>query len=134
MTIQWTADLVVGINSIDTQHRELFLRVNSLLDVASGGNGNQKTKEVILFLCDQVMACFSLEEKFMAQYRYPLANCHQVEHDRFIEDLTHLTHGYDAKGASTYLVMGIQRRVCNWLIDHIDKSDRALGNYLKARL
>jgi len=37
MAIEWTNDLATGVSEIDYQHKELFRRINSLLDACREG-------------------------------------------------------------------------------------------------
>lgn len=37
MPIEWTQDLAVGVKIIDEQHKEIFRRVDSLLDACKAG-------------------------------------------------------------------------------------------------
>ncbi len=134
MPVQWTPDLSVGVNLIDDQHKELFKRVNQLLEATSQGKGKDEIGKTLQFLSDYVVTHFGTEEKAMIQHGYGGIAAHKAEHLAFLRDFGDLAKGYDSQGASTSLVLSLQRRVVDWLINHIGKSDKALGAFLKTKL
>ena len=62
MAIEWTEDLATGVNKIDNQHKELFKRINNLLEACNQGRGKNEVEKVIKFLDDYVIIHFSEEE------------------------------------------------------------------------
>ena len=50
MSIVWTDDLATGVDAIDIQHKELFKRIDNLLDSCRLGKGRDELKNVIQFL------------------------------------------------------------------------------------
>ncbi|MHB9035807.1 MAG: hemerythrin domain-containing protein, partial [Armatimonadota bacterium] len=58
MAVQWTPDLAVGVREIDDQHRELFKRVNDLLEAMSKGKGRDEIAKVVAFLGNYVVTHF----------------------------------------------------------------------------
>lgn len=75
--IEWLDQYSVGVESIDNQHKELFARINKLLDACSQGEGKKVLPEVLDFLGDYVVFHFSTEEKYMKEYLYPPLCCSQ---------------------------------------------------------
>lgn len=45
MAIEWTDELATGVNKIDNQHKELFKRINNLLDACNQGKGKDEVKK-----------------------------------------------------------------------------------------
>ncbi len=134
MAVQWTPDLAVGVSLIDDQHKELFKRIDQLLQASSQGRGKDEVGKLIQFLSDYVVTHFGTEEKAMVQHGYGGITGHKGEHLAFLRDFGDLAKSYETQGASTTLVIAIQRRVIDWLNKHIRQSDKALGAYLKTRL
>ena len=58
VAIEWTADLATGVDEIDNQHKELFQRINNLLEACNHGKGKEEVKKVISFLEDYVITTF----------------------------------------------------------------------------
>jgi len=52
MPFEWTQNLSIGVAEIDNQHKELFKRINNLLDAISQGKGKQELFAVLEFLED----------------------------------------------------------------------------------
>lgn len=65
MAIEWTQDLSTGSDEIDNQHKELFRRINSLLDACNQGKGREEIGKTVQFLEDYVITHFSAEEEYM---------------------------------------------------------------------
>ncbi|MGE5620693.1 MAG: bacteriohemerythrin [Sphingomonadaceae bacterium] len=133
MPVQWTSDLSVGVALIDDQHKELFKRVNQLLEATSHGKGKEEIGRIVQFLGEYVVTHFGTEEKAMIQHGYGGIATHKAEHLAFLKDFEDLAKSYQTQGTSTSLVLALQRRVVDWLINHIGKSDKALGTFLKSK-
>jgi hemerythrin len=134
MDLQWTPDLSVGVDEIDDQHKELFQRLNNLRIAMSQGKGRTEIGKTVKFLEDYVVAHFATEEKRMERYEYPAFSAHKAEHEAFIKDFSNFKkklENIDTQGGITsFLVIEMQRRLYDWLINHIGRIDKALGNYL----
>ncbi len=72
MSIEWNDNLTSGSPEIDTQHKELFHRINRLLAaLETGGVDRQEISNVIQYLSDYVVYHFGNEEKYMARSPIP---------------------------------------------------------------
>ncbi|AEE95232.1 bacteriohemerythrin [Mahella australiensis] len=134
MAIQWDQSLSVGIDEIDNQHKELFSRVNALLDACNQGKGKQVVGEIIDFLGDYVVTHFGAEERYMQQYGYPDYDAHKAMHDGFIDSFSELKKKFESEGPGIQLVLLTNRTVVDWLINHIGNTDKALGGFLKTKM
>jgi hemerythrin len=136
--LQWTPDLSVGSNEIDDQHKELFSRINDLRSAMSQGKGRAEISKTTKFLEDYVVTHFGTEEKLMARHDYPDAAAHKARHTEFIKDFTDLKRKLEQlesqQAVTSFLVIDIQRRLVEWLMNHIGKVDKALGSYLSSRV
>lgn len=133
MSIQWTADLSVGVDSIDAQHKQLFKIVNDLLDAMRVGKGKGEVAKVLGFLESYVIEHFGAEERAMAQQQYPGYAGHKAEHEAFIKDFLNLKGQHEAGGPNIALVIEVNNRVCTWLRNHIAHTDKALGSFIASR-
>jgi hemerythrin len=134
MGISWRDDLASGVNEIDDQHKEIFSRINSLLDAARQGKGKEDVGKVISFLGEYVVMHFGIEENYMNKFDYPEMQTHKSLHRAFVDDFLVLKGGFEKDGATSPLLIQLQHRVCDWLLSHIGKTDKALGGYLKTRM
>lgn len=134
MPVQWTDDLSVGVLEIDNQHKELFSRVNGLLDAMGDGQGKQELENVIGFLAEYVVKHFAAEEEYMLRLNYPNYEAHRGQHEAFVDDFAALKQQLETSGASTSLVIEANRRVVSWLTGHIRKTDKQLGAFMASKL
>lgn len=128
--MEWTPDLAIGVALIDAQHRELFDSVNRLLDAIEQGRGREEVASLMLFLEDYTANHFGSEEAYMRRFHYPGYPAHKAEHTGFINDFIDLREDLDANGPSADLVAKISRRVCEWLLLHIGRVDKAFAAFL----
>jgi len=134
MAVRWTPDLAVGVEVIDNQHKELFNRVDRLLEASTQGQGREEIGKLVQFLSNYVVTHFGTEEKAMVKHGYGGITAHKAEHMAFLKDFGELAKSYETQGASTALVLAVQRRVVDWLNNHIRRSDKALGAFLKTKV
>jgi hemerythrin len=130
MALTWTQDLSVGVKEIDAQHRELFKRINSLLDAMSEGKGKGEVSTLLAFLEGYVIEHFRTEEGYMVRHGYPEYHSHRALHKGFNKDLRDIKQDLETKGLSSVLVISVQRHICDWWREHVAKRDKAFGNYL----
>lgn len=133
MAIGWTEDLSVDVSEIDEQHKELFRRVNALLEACKQGKGKEEVGGVLEFLDAYVKSHFSSEEKLMLEHDYPEYINHRSQHLAFIEDVDKLGEELKERGAGLHLVVRTNQAVVDWLLRHIKKTDKAMGNYVKTK-
>ncbi len=132
--MQWTNDLSAGVEQIDSQHKELIARINTLLDAMKQGRGRAEVGQTMSFLGDYVVSHFGEEEKYMSSFCYPEIDGHKAAHKAFVSDFRQLTKGINNGEANSLTAIQVQHHVCDWLVNHICKTDKALGSYLKSRL
>lgn len=137
--MQWTKDLSVGVEKIDEQHRELFEKINNLVAAVKQSVCKYKIGDVIMFLEDYVVFHFGEEEKYMRQFGYPGYQAHKKQHDKFIENFNELKKELPklegGKNPGSYdLSVETNQVVVDWILDHIAKVDRQLGEFLKDKV
>lgn len=136
--MKWTNDLSVGVDIIDNQHKELFNRINSLVEAIKQHVCKHKISDVIQFLEDYIHTHFSLEEKFMLKYEYSGYQFHKAQHEYFKKELSVLKSELikiegGAKPGSYELSMTTNQVVVDWILDHIAKIDKELGKFLQTK-
>lgn len=131
MTFQRNGDRVTGINTIDCSHRWLFIMVDDLLSAMDEGKGRKALGKVFEYLDYYVMRLRS-EEEIMVGYNYGRYPLQKIDHRQFVRDISRLRKEYDARGATLHLVVQTQKKLCNWLSDHVKKEDKQLGAFVKS--
>jgi hemerythrin len=133
MAIEWTEDLATEVPAIDAQHKELFSRINRLLEACNQGQGRTEVGKTLSFLDDYVLIHFSTEEKIMRDLRYPGYAGHKAQHVHFISNMDSLKQQFEKEGPSVHVVLLTNHTVVDWLRSHIRKLDRDLGSFLKKK-
>ena len=133
MAFQWDGSLSVGVDSIDAQHKGIFTRVDNLLNSMSKGKGRDEIGKVVVFLADYVVKHFKEEEDLMLKHDYNGYTKQKEEHAQFIKDFANIKKEFNTNGVSTLLVVQVQNKVCNWLMNHIGNEDKKIGEFLKAK-
>lgn len=133
MAIQWTEDLSVSVSEIDDQHKEIFNRINGLLDACNHGRGKEEVNKVISFIDDYVVTHFGMEEEHMIRQGYPGYAAHKALHGEFIAKLSDLKRQVHSEGVGVHTVIATNHLVVDWFVNHIRKVDTQLGAFLKTR-
>jgi len=133
MALEWRESFSVGVKEIDNQHKELFIRVNHLLDACSKGKGKDEVTNVLDFLGSYVITHFKDEEALQLKHEYPDYGMHKELHSQFIQEVTELRTKLQTEGSTLALVLEINRKVIDWLVNHIGKYDKELGKFIQAQ-
>ena len=129
MSIEWSNTLSTGLEWQDRHHKELFKRINKLLDAMTLGYGKEELVKVFDFLDDYFVFHFEAEEQAMSKFSYPGMIAHLAEHTGFIERVSKLRDECK-KGPSAALAIKTQREVVDWLLNHIGGIDKTLGAFI----
>lgn len=127
----WNESLAIGVEQIDNQHRELFSRFDRLLKACREGQGREELNRLLEFLSDYVQEHFSAEEEFMRSSGYAELADHLGEHEVFCGKLDDLQQIYADQGAGMDLLITTNSTVLDWIIQHIRKTDRRMGEALR---
>jgi hemerythrin len=133
LAIAWDPSLAIGVDRIDAQHRELFHRIDRLLEASRSHTTASEVGAMLEFLAAYVREHFQTEEALMEAIGYPGAAEHRAEHLSFARELTDLRAQHAAEGGSALLVVRVTSRATAWLRDHIYRSDKQLGKYAAER-
>lgn len=129
----WTGDLSVGIEEIDTQHKELIDRLDKLMEAMRAGRGKAELAETVKFLEDYVVTHFWTEEKLMSETFYPEYKEHKMQHEIYTIEIKSIAEQVASDGANVKGVLRVQRSLCDWIKNHIVTVDKKLGAYLKEK-
>ena len=131
VALQWTSALSVGVPEIDSQHRELFARVDRLVEAVLHQD-RQEAIRLLGFLREYAVVHFAAEERLMEQSGYAALDAHLVEHRRFTATLRVFEADYRQHGPTADLIYRLQREAVDWLRDHVLSTDMALGRWVLA--
>jgi len=128
----WTEELEVGVETIDSQHRELFRAFNALLR-DSGSPSPEEVPWMLGFLEDYVVNHFGMEELYMRRLSYPGYLGHKNEHMAFINRFYDLRDEIDGQGSTPETADRMGRFLGDWLVHHIGEVDKELGAFMKGK-
>jgi hemerythrin len=135
MKVQWTPDLATGSSEIDSQHVELFKRIDGLLTAfAQGVVKRSEVDNTIQFLGDYVVHHFGTEEAHMTKYAYANRSAHMAQHELFVKNFGKLKDRMSKEGIGPELAEDTKQLCVDWLVNHIKFSDKALGMFLKKKI
>jgi len=134
MSVEWTKDLQTDIQEIDSQHKELFSRIDGLLNAWAGGRGLAEVETTLKFLEEYATAHFKTEERYMARYAYTNRTAHMAQHSVFVKSFEKLKKRYFQKGADAELIAETNDLIVDWFRNHIRYVDRAFALFLKLKM
>jgi hemerythrin len=132
--MEWTERLATGIATIDSQHKELFKRINNLVTAIKEQRCRPEIDGMIKFLDDYARVHFAEEEKHMREANYGGLAAQLAEHRKYLDALAGLKAQASLpriQGSSYDLSATTNQVVVDWIVDHILKLDMAFGEYLR---
>jgi len=129
--IEWTDLMSVGIKQFDDQHKILFSLLNKLYTAIAVNDEYEIQEKRITDLVIYIETHFSEEEKYFAQFNYPLREEHIREHKYFYNKVK----GYATDFYSGRVVKNIELWdfLIDWLKAHILKSDNKYKEFFLSK-
>ncbi|MFY9644458.1 MAG: bacteriohemerythrin [Terriglobales bacterium] len=128
----WNDKLSVGVNVIDDDHKKLVSLVNELYDGITAGKGKEALGKILDRLVDYTKVHFDREEQFFARTAYPAAAAHKQEHTDLTKQVLDVQAKYK-RGEVLTLSLEVMNFLKNWLVNHIQGSDKKYGPHLNAK-
>lgn len=130
--IDWSDLLSVGIDQMDDEHKELFVRINKLLSALVGGDEDYSIVEIVSFINEYIDFHFRDEEKMLERHNYPKIKEHKKLHATYEAEFAKIEEKLIQGDFDATLLIEIQDKVVNWLLNHIAKVDKQYGEYIKS--
>ena len=128
MAALWKEEYKVGIDKIDEQHRQLFDKIEQLLEIAKSGDkrsNQQKCMEIIDFLVDYTVFHFNTEEALQRERKYVSYAQHVKIHTEFKNTVQAykelLGKDFTAKTLKSFI-----GTMLAWLVNHVCVCDRKI--------
>ena len=128
--VLWNDKYRLGNAQIDMQHKKLFELVSDIVCACEEGSDVANLKKTLDFLVDYTIRHFSYEESLQLQYNYPGFSGHKKLHDDFKKTVNELVIKFTNNGSSAQLSSDVNRVVVRWLVNHIQKEDKLIGEYI----
>lgn len=123
--MEWDPKLATGIPLVDSQHREMFNRLDILLD----RNARNRVSATLEFLGEYVLRHFGCEEMMMKCGKFPDTDHHIREHQEFVARYLELKREYESGEEDMLTLMKLTSFVQSWLHEHIMTDDKAFADY-----
>ena len=124
----WSEVFATGIESIDTQHKNLFDAINRLGDCFKEKKTEAGASEALAFLSQYTQEHFLSEEEYMRVMNYPDITLHQQEHTALLSKVQNLI----VKADEGYLITAdIAIFAADWLVHHINETDMGYVRFIK---
>jgi len=130
MGIDWSDLLSVGIEKMDAEHKELFSRINDLLKGLLGQGGDFDLPHLVSRVNEYIQYHFRDEEKMLASYKYPGLNEQIKLHGIYENEFRIIEEKLRSGEFDAGLLIQIQDKIVNWLLEHIGKVDKKYGEFI----
>ncbi|OQA04086.1 MAG: Bacteriohemerythrin [Planctomycetes bacterium ADurb.Bin401] len=125
---EWTDELSIGVEKIDSQHKRLVEIINEYYEAAQSGQSEQAVREAVGKLINYAGTHFADEEKLMEEKNFPQIDLHKQMHKRLTEDVINFAE----KLAKDEKIFSLEMAVFlkGWLENHIAQTDKKIGHFL----
>lgn len=129
--LEWNDELSVFVGEIDDQHKKCVEMVNELYDSMRQESSAETLLKIVDDMKNYTEFHFTTEEKFMDQYEFSGLQEHKQEHKEFIEKVVQVEQ--DCSSGKSSLDMEVLNFLSNWLVTHINDTDKKMGEFLASK-
>ena len=125
----WKERYKVGVELIDTQHKELFAMTETLLRIVESDDADARKQEcvnAVSFLRGYVSKHFSAEEEFQKSINYSDIEAHMTLHRIFISTIENLALRLSNSEYAIPVIREFTGILTTWLIYHVTGVDQKL--------
>lgn len=123
-----------GVPFMDAATRTFISELNKLSDSMKSGEGRGYVIFALDYLKDYCETHLALENKVMLQYDFSDYLNHVEGHAKLREDVLEMMRRYEEYGADHSMPLAVQRLMSSWLVRHVSKQDKVLGDFLAAKV
>jgi len=122
--IAFTENLIVGIQQIDEQHRNLVSVLNQLHQAVTEGKDKDVLQQLLKSLIAHTVVHFRDEEEYMRKFKYVGYPLHKKEHDALMTEVIDFQKRMEADQA--VFTSDLTKFLSAWLKRHIVGTDMVL--------
>jgi hemerythrin len=126
MLIEWSDELVLGVEKMDATHREFVLQLNAL-----GEAGDPALLGGLDSFIVHTVEHFEQETRWMQSMAFPPIHCHKEEHEGVLSIMREV-RGMVADGKFE-LGRVLVRELAPWFTNHAATMDATLAMFIKAK-
>lgn len=124
--IRWSDKLLLGIPSIDAEHRVLVKYAEDFQKAVNENAGHEAIARLFDRLLEYTTSHFAREEALMQKREYPHMEEHVNEHRRITREVMELN-----RDKRYVFPASVDSFLEDWIINHINQTDRQYVEYLK---
>jgi hemerythrin-like metal-binding protein len=128
----WRDQLNVGSPEIDADHKRLVSFVNALHTAVSEAQSERVVSRILLELIEYTRDHFAREEKVMQGCGFPGLKRHKEIHAALTRKVLLFAQSY-LRTPTDQVKRELIDFLAAWLVDHIIKEDRKIGDYLRGK-
>ncbi|WP_455757507.1 bacteriohemerythrin [Sulfurimonas sp.] len=134
--IIWNSDYDTGVEDIDEQHRILVNTINEAGEKLSKDSSLEALESITRDLLSYALYHFETEEEMMQEHNYKEYSqeeydTHMKQHRDFSAQVVEVRESIkDGNPIGKEDLIGF---LTNWLINHINKTDKKLGAFLNSK-
>lgn len=129
--VEWNDSMSVGVRKLDEQHRSLVEILNDLDAAVASGHGCDQLGPIIERLIQFTREHFKDEEALLASTGFPASAEHGAQHDALISAALSAQARF-RWGTRPQLAAELLVFLQNWLVNHIQGSDRDYIEHFRA--
>lgn len=129
LIFDWNPDLSIGIDLLDSQHKEIFEKANAFFIANKVGAPSKRLAECLEFLEQYVLYHFQAEEAFQAEKGYPKRREHQAMHQALLIQFKFHSTALYGSNFSQISIDGFYKFLREWIEAHILREDTKFARY-----
>jgi hemerythrin len=128
--VTWDDKYAIGIQLIDSQHKELFSLTNELFRACLGGDESIKGvfKETMGRMVEYVRFHFGAEQELLQRIKYPDYQEHKKQHDTLVLKILESVKKYNE--GEKLVPNQFVRTLRDWILSHIAHYDKLYASYI----
>jgi hemerythrin len=128
---EWSSALHIGIGIIDDQHTQLITMLHKLNQEVHEYLERKVDNRILAKIIEEASIHFETEEMMMQDHDYPNKKDHKERHIDLLQTVENYINNYkeNTHASNADLIAFLKY----WLIQHITKDDKALGEFLVAK-
>lgn len=127
--IRWDDSLLIGVEIIDSQHKDLISIINSVFQAVRNNEKEDKINSLLSWLREYTVHHFNSEEEYMAEIGYPKLGKHSQKHALLKKKVKEFQSArFHHEDISSNEIKGL---LSEWLLNHILEEDMGIKLFLE---
>lgn len=131
--VSWDESLSVHVNIIDSQHKKFINAINQLQAACEQKRASSEVIKTLDFLQQYCIHHFIDEEQLMFVENYPHLETQKQQHSAFKDKIAQLRKELVSGGVSDSFTSKVNTVIIAWLLDHINRHDKLIGEYINKK-